>query len=332
MIRFATFGLTAGLFLVAFASFSTGQEKTGVSPHETQTGGKSIRVVFLAGRPSHGYGAHEHYAGCRLLAHHLERAMPGIKTEVFKHEWPEGDSVFDNCDAIVMYCDGGPRHPANEHLELIDRLAERGVGIVCLHYGVEVPKGESGDKFLNWIGGYFEPDWSVNPHWIATYRTFPDHPISRGVKPFSIEDEWYFHMRFREEMEGVTPILTDIPPESTMSRPDDPHAGNPRVRKAVADKEPQHMAWAYERPGGGRGFGFTGGHDHWNWGDENFRKIVLNAIVWSAGAEIPENGVENAPVPTVEAALDELKENQDFDEPEKYDWEKAKSRISRPKQ
>ena len=49
-------------------------------------------------------------------------------------------------------------------------LAKQGVGIVCLHYGVEVPKGEAGDKFLDWIGGYFETDWSVNPHWTANFK------------------------------------------------------------------------------------------------------------------------------------------------------------------
>ena len=44
-------------------------------------------------------------------------------------------------------------------------------------------------------------------------------------------------------------------------------------------------------PGGGRGFGFTGGHNHWNWGDDNLRKVVLNAIVWIAHGEVPTMGV-----------------------------------------
>ena len=42
------------------------------------------------------------------------------------------------------------------------------------------------------------------------------------------------------------------------------------------------IAWAYERKDGGRGFGFTGGHFHRNWADENFRKVVVNAILWAA--------------------------------------------------
>ena len=54
------------------------------------------------------------------------------------------------------------------------------------------------------------------------------------------------------------------------------------------------LAWAVERPDGGRGFGFTGAHFHKNWGNENFRKIVLNALLWTAHAEVPANGVECA--------------------------------------
>ncbi len=59
------------------------------------------------------------------------------------------------------------------------------------------------------------------------------------------------------------------------------------------------MAWARERPDGGRGFGFTGGHVHWNWGNDNFRKLVLNAIVWTAEVDVPAEGVPSQP-PTLE--------------------------------
>jgi hypothetical protein len=113
------------------------------------------------------------------------------------------------------------------------------------------------------------------------------------VKAFTINDEWYFNMRFREGMKGVTPILTAIPPQTTMSRKDGPHEGNAEVRKLVDHGEPMHVSWAAERPDGGRGFGFTGAHFHRNWGDENFRKVVLNAILWTAKMEVPAGGVES---------------------------------------
>ena len=76
-----------------------------------------------------------------------------------------------------------------------------------------------------------------------------------------------------------------------MNRPDGPHEGNPTVRESVKKGEPQHLAWGYERPNGGRGFGFTGGHFYKNWGNDNFRKVVLNAILWTAKVEVPPEGV-----------------------------------------
>lgn len=272
-----------------------------------EEGGKK-KIAFMAGNPSHGYAAHEHYAGCVLLAKSIEESMPGYTTVVYRNGWPQDPAAFDGADTIVMYSDGGGGHPVNAHLDQVDALAKKGVGIVCLHYGVEVPKGPSGNKFLEWIGGYFETDWSVNPHWTAKFDKFPNHPITRGVEPFEINDEWYYHMRFRDEMKGVTPILTAVPPKSTLERPDGPHSGNPHVRAKAG--QPQHVAWAAERPDGGRGFGFTGGHVHWNWGDPNFRKVVLNAIVWTAKGEVPEKGVGDKP-----KTLEDLERNQDFTPP-----------------
>jgi len=264
------------------------------------------KIVLVAGKPSHGPGAHEHNAGVLLLKKCLDE-VPGVKAEVQLNGWPESDKFFDGADAIVLYMDGGVNHPAlqNDRLQKLDALMKKGVGLACLHYAVE-PTIERGEKeFLDWIGGAFEINWSVNPHWDADFKTFPKHPITRGVKPFTINDEWYFHMRFREGMKGVTPILTAIAPESTMTRGEGTHQGNPAVREAVKKGEPQTVAWAAERKGGGRGFGFTGAHTHTNWGDENFRQIVLNAILWVAKAEVPKNGVKS------KITEEDLKQNLD---------------------
>ena len=53
------------------------------------------------------------------------------------------------------------------------------------------------------------------------------------------------------------------------------------------------MMWAVERKDGGRGFGFTGGHFHQNWGNADFRRVILNALVWVAKAEVPAGGVDS---------------------------------------
>jgi len=271
-------------------------------------------VVFVAGPRSHGFGSHEHNAGCMLLAKALNESDQNIEAVVTKNGWPKDSSIFDGAAAIVMYTDGGGNHFANKHLAEIDAMARKGVGVACIHYGVEVPKGESGDRFLNWIGGYFESHWSVNPHWTAEFKEFSKHPINNGVKPFAINDEWYFHMRFRPDMKNVTPILTATAPAETMKRGDGAHSGNPAVRKEVAAGKPQHVAWASENEGGSRGFGFTGGHNHWNWGGNDFRKLVLNAIVWIAKEDVPAAGVASkTPTP------DDLLANQDGATPANFD-------------
>ena len=283
---------------------------------------KQRKIALIAGVRSHGYGSHEHFAGCMILADAIRTAKPDYAVDVFRNGWPQDAEMLAGVDCIVMYADGGGRHPVVPHLKAVDALAKNGVGIVCIHYGVEVEKGEVGSRFLDWIGGYFEADWSVNPHWTATFSKFPDHPISRGVKPFTINDEWYYHMRFRKDMKGVTPILSALPPKETLSRPDGAHSGNPHVRAAIAAGEIQHMAWASENQNGGRGFGFTGGHHHWNWADANFRKVTLNAIVWAAHGEVPRHGVDSTSI-----SLEALKENQDYDAPEKFDFEQIRSRL-----
>jgi type 1 glutamine amidotransferase len=264
------------------------------------------KIVFVAGPPSHGPGEHEYRAGCMLLQKCL-RETPGIQTVIYSYGWPTDEHAFDGADAVVLSMDGGSGHPAlqDNHLEKLGQLMDKGVGLACIHYAVEPTKDRGESEFLQWMGGAFEVNWSVNPTWTANFATLPDHPITRGVKPFEIHDEWYFHMRFAPDMKGVTPILSAVAPDSTMDRPDGEHSGNPAVRDAVAKHEPQIMAWAFERPDGGRGFGFTGAHYHKNWGDDNFRKIVLNAILWIAKVDVPANGVEST------VSEDDLKANLD---------------------
>ncbi|HVC92257.1 MAG TPA: ThuA domain-containing protein, partial [Pirellulales bacterium] len=150
-----------------------------------------------------------------------------------------------------------------------------------------------GPELLAWIGGYYETGYSINPHWNADFKELPKHPITQGVKPFTINDEWYYNMRFREG--AVTPILRATPPDDTRGT---------EAAKQFKGRE-EILAWTTERPDGGRGFGFTGGHFHRNWANDDFRKLVLNALFWTAKAEVPAEGVPSRVTP------DELAKNLD---------------------
>ena len=253
------------------------------------------KLILLAGRASHAQGAHEFRAGCLLFQKCLEKSIgEKLVTAVYTDGWPKDPTAFDNADAILLFSDGGKGHPViqSNRLAQIDALAKRGVGVACLHYGVEVPKEKGGPEFLNWIGGFFETDWSVNPHWtLVKTEIAHNHPICFGVKPFELNDEWYYHMRFRQPNNEVIKILTAIPPDSTRERPDGPHSNTPTVRSQKGSREV--LAWAYERPDGGRGFGCTGGHFHKNWANNDFRTLILNALVWTSGLDVPKKGISS---------------------------------------
>jgi len=267
--------------------------------------GADKRIVLIAGKPSHPPGMHEFRAGCLLLQKAMS-SVPGVTVQVYDMGWPskmvdgarvDDDAALDNADAVLIYSDGGRGNPAiqGERLKIVDALASRGVGLGFAHYGVEVPAGVPGDAMHRWIGGFYETLYSVNPMWKPAFERFPNHPITRGVKPFATHDEWYFNMRWTADPAAksrVTPILVATPSDEVRKGPYVSPKGP--YDHIVADSgKAETMMWVYERPGGGRSFGFTGGHTHANWGDPNQRKIMLNALLWIAKADVPARGVED---------------------------------------
>jgi type 1 glutamine amidotransferase len=278
------------------------------------------KLVIIAGKPSHPPRMHEFRAGSLLLQKCLA-GVPGLVVEVHENGWVSDEKTFADADAVVIYSDGGGGHPAiqGDHLKTLDALVARGVGLACMHYGVEVPADKGGPELKRWIGGHYEHMFSVNPIWEPKFDSLPDHPITRGVRPFQAKDEWYFNMRFADDLPGAeaaklkagstfTPILVARPGESVRKGPY-VYPPGPYAHIVAAAGRPEAMMWAVERPDGGRGFGFTGGHFHDNWGNDDFRKAVLNALVWVAKAEVPEQGVES------KVAKEELDQNLDPKKP-----------------
>ena len=225
------------------------------------------------------------------------KTAPQVLAAAYLNGWPADPTAFDNADAIMLYMDGGGQHPVatRQRLAEIDQFMKRGVGLICAHYAVEVEKEQR--RRRNSSAGSADisrPIWSVNPTWMMTKPILAkDHPITRGVKPFDIKDEWYYHMRFRPNMEGVTPILSAVPPDDTRQG----KRRSPRRQPGRAGRHRQECAGdsllGGRRPDGGRGYGFTGGHYHRNWGNDDYRKLMLNAILWVAKAEVPADGVNS---------------------------------------
>lgn len=249
------------------------------------------KIVLLSGEIDGGHpkGTHEYVKDLRLLKHWLETSPNLSEVHVEQHlgGWPKEDSTLEDADAIVLFSNGGDiraeDHPflVGDRHETIQRQMDRGCGLVVLHWSTIVPNEPLGSKFLDWIGGYFDcqSDPTHPRGWYSqitleettTDIPSPDHPISRGLTPFRLNEEYYYRIRFREDDPRLMPIL------------DTPITGA---------EELQTVAWAVEREDGGRGFGFTGGHFSSNLFIEGYRKLLLNAIVWTAGMEVPAEGVQ----------------------------------------
>ena len=171
-------------------------------------------------------------------------------------------------------------HPllVGDRLAVIEKQMKRGCGLCLIHWSTFVPKEKAGDKVLEWVGGYFDYEsgpakngWYSKIQTVTVKATPGRHPIANGMTPFEAKDEFYYNLRFREKDPRLVPVLT-VP---------------------MKGEGEQTVAWAVERKDGGRGFGFTGGHFFDNWKNDNYRKLALNAILWTAHVEVPEGGVKS---------------------------------------
>jgi type 1 glutamine amidotransferase len=247
---------------------------------------RTRKIVLIAGRKSHGPEEHEYLKTVKLIQVMLDRSpnISRIKTEVYFNGWPEDPKTLDTADTIVVVSDGqdhdeSARVPiyTPERMAIMERQMKRGCGFVTIHFSTFVSY-EYARQVLEWNGGYYEWDDAIGP--VSAIKTLetdvnlgsPEHVISRGVSPFHFRDEFYYKLRF-DEGGRVKPIL--------------------RVPSLSAAPGEQTVAWAVQRADGGRGFGTTTGHFYQNWRNADYRKLMLNAIVWTAGVEVPAGGVQS---------------------------------------
>jgi type 1 glutamine amidotransferase len=216
--------------------------------------------------------------------------LTGIRAEYHLDGWPAEERTLDDADTIMTISDGQDGDKFSpvpfmtpERMAVMERQMKRGCGFITFHFSTFTPD-KYAPQILDWGGGYF--DWQNDKgdrEWYSAIRTLeadvklgtPEHAALRGVKPFRIREEFYYRLRFRDGDKRLRPLL--LVPELAKFTPE------------------QIVAWAVERQDdagkpAGRGFGTTMGHFFDNWQDENFRRLILNAIVWTAGGEVPHDG------------------------------------------
>jgi len=242
-------------------------------------------IVFLAGGRSHGPGEHEFNAGCQLLAKAInEQSGLGLKAVVVSG-WPKDESVLDGIKCLVIYADG--TSVVGKGWKKVDELAKKGTGLVFMHYAVH-PDAKEGEQYYRpWIGGAFETGWSVNPHWVADLKALPNHPVARGVTGLvQAYDEFYYNMRFPADRSKVLDLVTAVPTRENVKK----YINLWNEHGVDGLGKVQTLMWGIERADGGRGVGFSGGHNHRNWAIARLRTVPLPPPAWPALLHRPRPG------------------------------------------
>ncbi len=289
---------TLSKLLIFIAVFSIHAELTTeqqqVPLEQIPTDAKAAKIVLIAGVPSNKPGQHEYFAGCALMFDWL-KAVPGVAPVMAAEGWSKNEAVLDGARCVLLYMDGGDKHSFLEPARWakMQSLAKAGTGFVLLHQGIDC-KPERADDFKAMFGAAFLGDIGCRGHWDVDFTSIPTHPILNGVKPFPLlKDGWLYNLHFADQ--GVTHLLQCQMPDSSR-KTDDAKAHSGRA---------ETVAWSYERPDGGRSFGFTGCDLHANWVEANQRRLLLNGILWSAKLDVPASGVASETTP------DQLAKNWD---------------------
>lgn len=269
------------------------------------------RIVLIGGPKSEGPARHDYPNGVRLLSALLDsspdaQAIDSLIVAAYPDGWPADPAALEGASTIVCYFDGLGRHPLLDGTRRarFEASMHQGAGFVALHQASTVPEDDKVIGLPRWLGGARYGMFDRTDEMVAFTPAAPDHPVSRGVKAFTYFDEFYPTFRFNEAR-AITPILK--------GRLHVQYRSNQPV--VIGEPRMSTVAWAYERDGGGRSFGFSGAHYLAALDEPAVRKMLLNAIFWTAGIEVPKDGVRSGlPIArplTTAATLDTLTFHRD---------------------
>jgi cyclophilin family peptidyl-prolyl cis-trans isomerase len=244
----------------------------GKATRKTSTRPKQL-LLLAQGPDGHPFSTHEYARGLAVLADCLKQ-VPGVKVMTLRTDgpWKEGPELIDRADGVVLFLSEGARwvNEDPKRLAALRRLAKRGGGLVALHWAIGTREPGPIKDFVDLFGGcHGGPDRKYQVLRTGVKLADADHPIAHGLDAFTVKDEFYYRLKLAPTDAGLAPIL-----------------------RAKIDGEEHTVAWAYQRPGGGRGFGFSGLHFHDNWKLPEYRRLVVQGVLWSLGMEIPADGVK----------------------------------------
>ena len=238
------------------------------------------RILLLGQRPDgHPFRTHEYMAGVNLMAK-LLHPIENLQTIVVSADdaWTDGPELIDGADVVVVFLSQGAKwlNADAERLDAFERLAQRGGGLVCLHWGMGTKDAEDIPAYVSLFGGcHGGPDRKFKVVETTARPAAKMHPILNGITPIPVHEEFYYRLKFPAERKNHTGLIT-----------------------ANIEGQDETVAWAWERGDGGRSFGFSGGHYHKNWELAGYRRLMLQGILWTAKQPIPKAGADVDVQPT----------------------------------
>ncbi len=221
------------------------------------------RLLMVGQRPdNHPAGTHEYLPGVERLAKLLEPTGDLKVTVVSGDEpWTDGPGLISEADGIVIFLSEGARWCVADprRHEALAQLAARGGGFVALHWALGTREAEPIAPFLQLFGGcHGGPDRKYQVIRTELRPAAPAHPIAAGITPLQLRDEFYYRLKFVDATPGIEPVL-----------------------QATIDGQRETVAWAWQRPDGGRSFGFSGLHFDDNWQLPEYPRLLKQAVLWT---------------------------------------------------
>lgn len=229
------------------------------------------RLLLLGQGPDgHPPGTHEYMDEVKILKACLDKA-PGVAAQIVNADepWKEGPELLDKADGAVLFLsEGGKWLQQNpRRLEAFNKLASRGGALVGLHWAIGAKSADNIPAFVNLLGGcHGGPDRKYKV--VTETVQVVEHPITAGIKDFKVREEFYYFLKFAKPAEQIQPVL-----------------------RVPIDGNLETVAWAWQRPDGGRSFGFSGLHFHENWSMPEYRRLVAQGVLWSLRLPVPEEGL-----------------------------------------
>ena len=241
------------------------------------------RLLLLGQGPDgHPPATHEYMAGMKLLDQWLHQTRElDVRIVTADEPWTDGPNLIKEADGVVLFLSEGAKwaHVDPRRLEALAELARRGGGIVGLHWGIGTKDAKNIDGYLKLLGGcHGGPDRRFKVVQTSVHVADPRHPITTGMGDFDVRDEFYYRLKFVQPVGSVHPLL-----------------------QAEIEGRPETVAWSWERPDGGRSFGFSGLHFHDNWRLVEYRRLVAQGVLWTMKLPVTKQGLP------VEVTADDLK-------------------------